>query len=332
MRIFVTGGSGFVGGHVIESLSPTHELLALARSDGSAEVVRGYGASPVRGHLGAVPESALAGVDAVVHCAAFVQEWGTREQFWAGNVEGTRQLLDAARAAGVKRFIHISTEAVLFDGGDLIDVDESHPYPRRQRFLYSETKAEAERLVLAANDDAITTIALRPRFIWGPRDQTVLPAVVRMAQQGGFAWIDGGRRLTSTTHVANLVHAIELALEHGQGGRAYFVTDGEDRPMREMLTSLAATRGVILPERSIPGWLARAVARLSEGAWRLLRIKRPPKVTSFAASMLSRQVTVRIDAARAELGYEPVVTVADGLAALTDTARAKSTGQPRSAA
>ncbi len=332
MRIFITGGSGFVGGHVIESLAAKHEVLALARSEASAEVVRGYGATPVRGQLGAVSATTLAGVDAIVHSAAYVKEWGSRAQFWAGNVDGTSQLLDAARSARVKRFIHISTEAVLFDGGHLIDVDEHHPYPRQHRFLYSETKAEAERRVLAANTDTLTTIALRPRFIWGPRDQTVLPAVLRMAAEGGFAWLDGGRWLTSTTHVANLVHAVDLALQGGHGGRAYFVTDGEERTMRAMLTALAATRGVTLPERSIPGWLARLVARLGERAWRLLRIERAPKVTWFAASMMSRQVTVRIDAARAELGYEPALTVADGLAALTAAAEQHAASTPQRSA
>ncbi|HEY8431606.1 MAG TPA: NAD-dependent epimerase/dehydratase family protein [Sandaracinaceae bacterium] len=323
MRVFVTGGSGFVGGHVIEALRAAgHEVRAMARSDRSAKIVRELGAVPVRCELGSVGADALAGCDAIVHCAAFVEEWGTRAQFWEGNVEGTSQLLEAARAAGVGRFVFIGTEAALFDGRDLIEVDERAPYPARQRFLYSETKAEAERRVLAANAPGFTTISLRPRLVWGPRDATILPTIVAMAREGRFAWIDGGRSRTSTTHVANLAHAVTLALTRGEGGQAYFVADDGVRTLREFLSALAATQGVALPDRSVPGALARPLAALVEGVWRLFGIRRAPPMTRFTVSMMSRSVTVKTDRAKAELGYAPVVTVEQGLAALR--------GEPRS--
>lgn len=317
MRVFITGASGFIGGHVAEALAKGHEVLALSRSAHGAQTARERGATPVMGSLGAVTLQDLEGVDAVVHCAAFVQEWGTREEFWAANVDGTRQLLDVARRAGVKRFVHVGSEAALFAGDDLIDVDETHPYPERQRFLYSETKAEAERLVLAASGPDFTTISLRPRFVWGPRDQTVLPTILRMVQDGRFMWIDGGRSRTSTTHVANLVHGVELALERGNGGQAYFIADDGERTIREILSRLAATRGVTLPTRSIPGKVARALAAVAEGAWRLLRLGGQPPLTRFTAAMLSSNVTVRTDKARAELGWEPVITVDQGIAELS---------------
>src|SRR5687768_12680329 len=144
MVVFVTGGSGFVGGHAIRDLvAAGHTVRALARSERSADAVSRLGAEPVRRDLTEVGAADLAGVDAVVHAAAFVEEYGTREQFWSINVDGTQRLLDAARDADVKRFVHIGTEAALFDGHDLVDIDETHPYPERQKFLYSETKAEA---------------------------------------------------------------------------------------------------------------------------------------------------------------------------------------------
>ena len=179
------------------------------------------------------------------------------------------------------------------------------------------TYSRAERLVLAANAEGFTTVALRPRLVWGPGDQTVLPAILRMAREGRFAWIDGGRVRTSTTHVANLVHGVTLALTRGQGGQAYFVADDGERTIRDMLTRLAATQGVTLPGRSVPGKLARALAAMTEGAWRLLRLKNQPPLTRFTAAMMSSAVTVRTDKARAELGYAPVVTVDEGIAALS---------------
>ncbi|MDO9021556.1 MAG: NAD-dependent epimerase/dehydratase family protein [Deltaproteobacteria bacterium] len=316
MKVFVTGGSGFVGGHVIEALAPAHEVRAMARSAPSAEAVSRYGATAVRADLDAVGPEHLAGCDAVVHCAAYVEEWGTREQFWKGNVEGTTRMLDAARRAGVRRFVHIGTEAALFDGHDLVDIDERHPYPAVQKYLYSETKAEAERRVFAANAEGFATLSVRPRFVWGPRDTSVLPAVLRMAREGAWVWLDGGRARTSTTHVLNLARAVELALTAGEGGEAYFVADEGTRTLREFLTAMARTQGVELPERSMPGAVARPMASALEAAWRALEIKRPPPMTAFAIAMMSREVTVNTAKARRALGYAPVIDVAAGIAAL----------------
>jgi len=327
MRIFVTGASGFVGGHLTEALSKHHEVLAMARSEKSAASVARFGAKPVRAELGAVRPEDLAGVDAIVHAAAFVEEWGTRDQFWQANVEGTAQLLASAKAAGVKRFVHVGTEAAIFDGHDLVDVHETHPYPARQRYLYSETKAEAERRVLAANGPAMTALSVRPRFVWGPRDTSVLPAVLRMAEAGSFAWLDGGRHRTSTTHVANLVHALSRALERGRGGEAYFVADDGERTIRDFLTALAATQGVDLGARSLPAFVARPIARAIEATWRLFGIRKAPPMTRFAIDMMSSTVTVRTDKARADLGYAPVISVDEGMRAMTEEAAALADGK-----
>ncbi len=316
MRVFVTGGSGFIGGHVIEALSKTHDVRALARSEAAEGKVRSLRATPVRGDLTTLAKAHLEGCEAVVHCAARAEEWGTREEFWSANVEGTESALAAAKEAGVRRFVHIGTEAALFDGHDLINIDETAPYPKKHRYLYSETKAEAERRVLAASQPEFQTISIRPRLVWGPRDATVLPAIVRMAKEGKFAWLDGGRARTSTTHVANLVHAIELALIRGDAGQAYFVADEGTLTVREFLTALAGTQGVDLGTRNIPRGLARILAKLVEGAWRLFGAKSTPPMTRFAIDMMSSTVTVKTDRAQKELGYAPMITVAAGLASM----------------
>jgi len=318
MRVFVTGGSGFVGGHLVERLvRDGHEVVAMARSDRSADRVAGYGATPSRTDLDRVGPTHLEGLDAVIHAAAHVEEHGSREEFWRINVEGTQRMLDASKRAGVKRFVHVGTEAILLnDTRDLTDVDESFPVPKRHRFLYSETKAEAEARVLASNDDKLTTIAVRPRLVWGPRDETILPAIARMVDAGSFAWIDGGRARTSTTHVHNLVEALVLALTRGEGGRAYFVADDGTRTLKDFLSALAATRGIRLPKRSVPSVVLRPLARALETTWQLARRPGPAPITPFAVCVMSRSVTIRTDRARRELGYAPVVGVDDGLRAL----------------
>lgn len=316
VRIFVTGGSGFVGGHAIERLAQRHEVLAMARSDRSAEIVKGYGATPVRADLDNVEAEQLRGCEAVVHAAAYVEEWGTREQFWKGNVEGTTRMLAVAKEAGVHRFVHIGTEAVLFDGHDLVGVDERHPYPQKQRFLYSETKAEAERRVLAANTESFVTISLRPRLVWGPRDATILPAVLAMAKEGAFVWLDHGRCKSSTVHVFNVAAAIELALTKGVGGNTYFIADDGTRTISEFLRALLATQGVALPDRNLPGAIARPLASAFEAGWRALGIKKKPPLTAFAVAMMSREITVDTTKAKRGLGYAPEIDVETGLKTL----------------
>ncbi|MCB9739860.1 MAG: NAD-dependent epimerase/dehydratase family protein [Deltaproteobacteria bacterium] len=318
MRVFVTGGSGFVGGHVIEALRAAgSEVLALARSERSAAIVRGFGAEPVAGELGAIAAESLAGCDAVVHAAAHVEAWGPWDVFEQINVEGTRQLLEAAQHAGVRRFVHIGTEAALFAGDSLIDIDESAPYPQRQRYPYSASKAAAERLVLQADGvEAMRTIVLRPRLVWGPRDTSVGAAIERMAADGSWVWLDGGRARTSTCHVDNLCGAIVAALQADVGGKAYFVADEGERTMHEFLGAMAEARGLQLPERSLPGWLARALAGALDLLWRALGRRTPPPLSPFEAAMMSASITVRTERARDELGWSPQRTVAEGLAGL----------------
>jgi hypothetical protein len=316
MRLFITGATGFVGGAIArECVRRGDTVRAMARSADGTRAVRALGAEPVECSLETVDARHISGSDAVVHAAAFVGPWGSRRDFERGNVEGTRRVLEAARAAGATHFVFIGTEAAVFHGQHMREIDERAPYALRSPFLYSETKARAEALVLAANDPAagFATVAVRPRLVWGPGDTSVLPEVLRMIENGAFAWIDGGRSITDTTHVDNVVHAVLLALEKGRGGEAYFVTDGERRTVREFLTSYVRTRGTEPPGRSMPGGVVRALAFVVEKLWRVLRLGSAPPIVRFAAAAMSRDCTIRIDKIRNELGYEPVVSFADGM-------------------
>lgn len=320
MRIFITGASGFIGGAIARALASDHEVLAMSRSETSDARIKQLGAEPVRADLATLEAGDLPECDQAIHCAAFVDAWGTRERITQINIEGTARTLAAARAAGARRFLHMSTEAVLWRGQDLIDVREDHPYPERTPYLYSETKAEAERLVRAANGvGGMETVMLRPRFVWGPGDQTLAPEIRAMAAKGGFMWIDGGRAQTSTTHIDNLVRGARLVLERGTGGEAYFVTDGEVRSFREFLPELMNAYGVDLGERSVPSIIARPIAALIEGLWRGLRLSSTPPLTRHAIDLMSCDCTLDTTKIEDELGYEPVVSVAEGLRRLGES-------------
>lgn len=318
MSIFVTGASGFVGGAAARALSEGFSVRAMSRSERSDAAVRATGAEPVRCDLDTVSAEHLADCEAVIHAAAYVEAWGPWRAYWQANVAGTRNMLRAAKEAGVRRFLHIGTEAALFHGQHMRGIDETCPLALTSPFPYSRTKAHAEKLVREANDPeaGFETLVVRPRMVWGPGDKTILPEVRKMAQSGQFMWIDGGRARTETTHIDNLVRGILLALEKGRGGEAYFVTDGVESTLREFLTALMATADVQLPDRSLPGPVARAAAYILEKSWRALGLKSPPPVTRFAVNLMSRDCTIDISKARRELDYTPPVKVADGLAAM----------------
>jgi nucleoside-diphosphate-sugar epimerase len=317
---FVTGGSGFIGGRLIDRLvRDGYTVRALARSDSAAAKVTERGAEPVRGDLDdrAAMRAGAQGCELAFHAAAKLGDWGSRAEFERSNVEGTGNALAACAEAGVRRFVHVGTEAALMAGQPLIDVDERAPLRPDSPALYSATKAMAERLVLDANrDGTFETVVVRPRFVWGAGDTTLLPTMVAMVKAGRFAWIGGGRNRTSTTHVDNVVHGLVLGAERGRPGNAYFVTDGEPVQFREFVTELLATQHVTAPSRAVPIPVAHALAVGGEAAWRVLPLPGQPPLTRFAYWVTSQDCTIRIDKARTELGYEPVLSRAEGMAGL----------------
>jgi nucleoside-diphosphate-sugar epimerase len=321
MNIFVTGASGFVGNAFVREAAKHHTITVMSRSEASDAKIRAVGAKPVRCSLDDVTAEHIKGADAAVHCAAQVGDWGTWADFWRYNVAGTKRMLAEAKKAGVKRFVHIGTEAALFHGQHMRDVDETTPLAFKSPFPYSRTKAFAEKAVREANDPAhgFETIVVRPRFVWGPGDETLLPVIRRMAGQGRFAWIGGGHNKTSTTYIGNLSYAIELALTKGKSGEAYFVLDGPPVEFRDLLTRMASAAGFSLPDREAPGWLVRAIAFVSEKAWRTFPLPGRPPLTRFAANIMSRDCILSDAKARREMGYSPPFTVEAGLKALAES-------------
>ena len=297
-RAFVTGGSGFLGGRLLPALRARGiDVTALARSDASAAAVTALGATPARGDLENLPS--LAGYDVIFHCAAHTDQWDPVDVHMRINVEGTKHVL---AAAGTARVIHVGTEAVLADGHPIIRADETRPLPAKAMGAYPLTKGLAEQAAVAAG-----AVVVRPRFIWGRGDTSVLPEIVAQVRAGKFAWIGGGHYLTSTCHVDNVVEGMLLAAERGRPGEIYFLTDGAPVDFRDFMTKLLATQGVDAGSRSLPRWLVRATVALT--SW----MKRPP-ITRTAFALIAHEVTVDDSKARRELGYTGGKSIEAGLA------------------
>ncbi|MFE6924467.1 NAD-dependent epimerase/dehydratase family protein [Nocardia sp. NPDC057663] len=326
MKILVTGASGFLGGALVRALvaDGAHDVSILVRP---TSVLDDLGAAldrvtVVHGDL-ADPASlvrAVAGMDVVIHSAARVDERGTMARFWAENVQATELLLDAARGSGATRFVFVSSPSALMDrdGGDQLDVDESLPYPRRYLNFYSATKAAAERTVLAANTDGFTTVALRPRAIWGAGDRS--GPIVRLLGRtaaGSLPDLSYGRTVeASLCHVDNIVHACRLAVTaDAVGGKAYFIADAEKTDVWRFLGEVATRLGYAPPSRRPNPRVLAAVVAAIETVWRIPAVAErwSPPLSRYAVALMTRSATYDTGAARRDLGYAPVTDRDTGL-------------------
>ncbi len=316
MRAFVTGGSGFLGRNLIKTLRAQGvEVRALARSSRAVETVKDAGAQPIAGDLDDLKalQSGMEGCTVVFHAAAKVRDWGSRSDFERVNVGGTERVIAAARSTNISRLVHVSTEAVLVGEKPIINADETRPRPAKPLGLYPLTKAIAEERVLQANSPELTTVVVRPRFIWGKGDTTLLPRMIENIRNGEFAWIEGGHYLVSTCHVKNVCEGLICAAERGQGGEVYFVTDGPPVEFRGFITELMRTQGIDPGTRSLPRWLVQVLAWSFESGWKLLKLNDSPPITQTALCMIGEEVTLNDTKARRELGYTGLVSRQEGL-------------------
>ncbi|CAN5297306.1 NAD-dependent epimerase/dehydratase family protein [soil metagenome] len=325
MTVLVTGGGGFLGGAVVRMLHARGDhVRSFTRS--AYPWLSEIGVEQAHGELAdvAAVTAAATDCDAVIHIAAKAGVWGRWDDYLATNVSGTENVIAACKAHGIRKLVHTSTPSVVHTGKDIENGNESLPYAEHFISSYGRSKARAERLLLAANSGELATVALRPHLIWGPGDPHLIPRILARARQGKLRRV-GTRDVTvDVTYIDNAATAHVNALDHlnvgsACAGKAYFISNGEPVKLWEFLNRVLAIAGLPPVTRSVPVWLAKLGGRGAETLYKIFRMAGEPAMTRFVATQLSTSHWYDITAAKRDLGYQPAVTIDEGLKRLAKT-------------
>ncbi len=319
MRALITGGGGFLGSHIAGLLHARNdEVVVLGRN--RYPHLESNGTRTIQADLRDAQAVARAceGMDCVFHVGALVGIWGKRRDYWSINVDGTRNVIEGCRKHGVPKLVYTSSPSVVFDEGEMCGVDESQPYPPNHLAAYPETKAAAERLVLAANGSGLATIALRPHLIWGPGDSHLIPQVIAQAREGRLVQVGDGTSRVDVTYIDNAADAHLLAADAldpsaACAGKAYFLSQGEPVQLWPWLAEILDAVGAPAVRRSISFRTAYWLGAALELFHRAVGSKRQPWMTRFLATQLSKSHYFDITAARRDLGYRPRVATSEGI-------------------
>ena len=314
MEVLVTGGTGFLGQHLTKALLERgHGVHLMGRNFAQVESLINAGALPVPVDLrdSEAVSDACANVEAVYHVGAFSAPWGKRSDFFEINVGGTEAVIAGCLKHHVRRLIYVSSPSVVFNGYDQHNVTEKVSYPRSFASIYSLTKKLGEDAVNRAASD-LEVVILRPKAIFGPGDQSLLPRLIAAAHQGRLPQIGDGQNRVDLTYVENVVHALLLSLDASEAkGKTYTITNDEHVPLWEVIRVVLRRLGLSTQLRRVPLPVALAVASLMEA--RAALTGKEPMMTRYSAAILGRTQTYDISAARRDLGYTPRVTFAEGM-------------------
>jgi nucleoside-diphosphate-sugar epimerase len=316
MTILVTGGAGFLGQALCRGLLERGHRVRSFQRHHSAEL-QAMGVEQVLGDLAdadAVREAAL-GCVAIFHNAAKAGAWGSYDSYYRPNVIGTDNVIAACRAHGIRKLVYTSTPSVTHRATNPVEggTAETVPYGEHFKAPYGTTKTIAEKAVLAANGPQLATVALRPRLIWGPGDNQLLPRLVERAKAGRLRLIDGGRNRIDTTYIDNAAQAHFDAFDHLEpgaacAGKAYFISNAEPRESREIVNALLAAVGAPTVTKTLPFAAAYAIGAVCEALWHVLPLKGEPPLTRFLAEQLSTTHWYSMAPATRDFGYVPMVT------------------------
>ncbi len=338
MKALVTGAGGFLGGAITRALIARGDTVH-SFSRGDYPELAAQGVIQFHGDLGSEDDiaKAAAGCDAVFHVAAKAGSWGAYEDFYRTNVTGTENVISACQRHSIPSLVYTSSPSVVFDGGDMEGVDEAVPYPSHYEAHYPHTKSQAERLVLQANTGGLQpgsqqpgslqtgtlqTVALRPHLIWGPRDTNIMPRLIQRSRSGQLRRISGPSKLVDVTYIDDAANAHLCAMDALRcdeasaarlAGKAYFISSGHPIPLWEMIDRMLTAAGEPKIARSISPRLAFFAGWVLENLHSILRRKGEPRMTRWVAQEMTTAHWFDISAARNDFGYQPKVSLEEGL-------------------
>lgn len=318
MKALVTGGGGFLGSAIVRKLVLRNDSVR-SFSRNTYQTLTDLKVEHAPGDLADLDAvtRAAEGCDIVFHVGAKAGFWGSYEDYHAANVTGTENVVSACLKLGINRLVYTSSPSVVFNGKDMEGVDESAPYSTHFNSFYPQTKAKAEKIVLAANNKQLATVSLRPHMIFGPGDNHLIPRVLSKARAGRLLIVGDGKNKIDTVYVdnaatAHLLAADKLFPESSISGKAYFISNGDPRTIKTLLDFIMDTHGLPRIKRRVPKALAYFGGWVFENIYQALGIKQEPLVTRFIAEEFSSSHWFDISAARKELGYDPEISIEEG--------------------
>jgi len=318
-KALVTGGGGFLGSHIVRMLLDKGiTVRSLQRSD--SPDLKKLGVEIIRGDIGDRDTviNAAEGCDVIFHVAAKAGIWGDYNDYYQCNVSGTKNVIDACQIHNIQKLIYTSSPSIVFAGEDEENINESTPYAEHFLTAYQETKALAEQMVLAANNESLATIALRPHLIWGPGDPHLVPRIIERAKAGRLRLVGKQNNLVDSTYVDNaaLAHIVAgeaLAINAVCSGKTYFISNDEPLPMKELINKILAAADVSPVTKTIPTQLAYSIGIMMEFIYKIFKLKGEPIMTRFVAKQLSCAHWYDLTAAKTYIGYQAKIGIDEGM-------------------
>lgn len=327
MKIIITGATGFIGRNIAENFHENGlKVVATGRSDKAGEELEQKGIEFYKADIRNFDElnNAFSPADMVIHSGGKSGDWGKYKDFYETNVIGTRHVIDACKKHNIKKIIFIATPSIYFNGNDRFDITENEPLPQ-QTAHYGKTKLMAETELMALQKEGFKIIIFRPRAVYGPYDNTIVPRILKMSEKKQFPLINNGQALVDITYVDNLIGAVKktLTAPDDAWNEIYNISNGNPITLRDWFSQVLETFGRPFNPKIIPEGAAKMVAGVMEFAASLPLVNIKPSMTRFSVGYMSKSMTMSIEKAKQKLGYSPKIAHKEGFERCAEWYRSK---------
>jgi nucleoside-diphosphate-sugar epimerase len=318
MNMLVTGGTGFLGKALARRLvKEGHHITIIGRNEQVGRQLEAEGMTFVQADLSDQEAmiKACQQKDYVFHCGALSSPWGKYYDFYQTNVSGTKNIIAGCKEHHVKRLIHVSTPSIYAYYSNRENITEDSSLPKRLINHYAQTKYLAEQEIDQAYENGLPVITIRPRAIFGPGDNAIIPRLIEANDKIGVPIINDGRALIDFTYIDNVVDALLLCMNSPEHtlGQKYNITNGHPMLLRDILEKLFKSLYINWNKRKVNYHFLFLLASCMELFYKTFMLKKEPVLTKYTVSVLSHTQTLNIDAAKNDLGYEPRVSIDEGI-------------------